>query len=87
VNQLDAADRAQHVTDAAYRKLRWRAVRFLAPVGAMCGLLVAVGFGIVWLLAVTFGVWGVFFSMAIGTALAVRDAWRAPEDFVGRWRL
>ena len=87
MSRLDAADRAQRVADDAYRKLQWRAVRFLAPIGAMCGVAVAAGFGIIWLIADSFGGWGVAFCAFIGTALAIRDAWKSPEDFVGRWRL
>lgn len=87
MSQLDAADRAARVTGRAYRKLQWRAVAFLVPVGALMGIGVAAGMALVWLLADSFGGWGVAFSAFMGAALAFRDAWKSPEDFVGKWRL
>lgn len=87
MRQLDAADRAARVTGRAYRRLQWRAVWFLVPFGALIGVAVAAGFGLVWLAAETLGGWGVVFCGLVGAGLAFRDAWQSPEDFVGRWRL
>ena len=87
MSQLDAADRATRITDSAYRRLQWRAVWFLAPVGAALGIAVAAGIAVVWLLADTFGGWGVAFCALVGAGLGARDAWKSPHDFVGRWRL